>query len=64
MDKMNRSWVGADPGGKDRFGLTFVDILGAARCETVSSVEENRQPLLPCPPLQRLRRMDHLYKVL
>ena len=40
MDKMRRFWVGAGPGGKGRFGLAFVDISGAVRCETVSSVDE------------------------
>ena len=40
MDKMKRFWVGADPGGKGASGLAFVDLSGAARCETVSSVDE------------------------
>ena len=37
---MSRFWVGADPGGKGAFGLAFVDVSGAVRCETVSSVDE------------------------
>lgn len=40
MDKRSRFWVGADPGGKAAFGLAFVDVSGAVRCETVSSVDE------------------------
>ena len=40
MDKMRWFWIGADPGGKDAFGLAFVDVSGAVRCETVSSVHE------------------------
>ena len=40
MDKMRRFWVGTDPGGKGAFGLAFVDLSGAVRCETVSSVDE------------------------
>ena len=40
MDKMRWFWVGADPGGKDAFGLAFVDVSGSLRCETVSSVDE------------------------
>ena len=40
MDKMGRFWVGADPDGKDAFGLAFVDVSGSLRCETVSSVDE------------------------
>ena len=40
MDKMRRFWVGADPGGKNAFGLVFVDVSRAARCETASSVDE------------------------
>ena len=40
MHKMSRFWVGADPGGKGAFGLAFVDVSGAMRCETVSSVDE------------------------
>ena len=40
MDKMRRFWVGADPGGKSRFGLAFVDVSRAGRCEAVSSVDE------------------------
>ena len=45
MNKMRRSWVGADPGGKGAFGLAFVDVSGAARCETVSSVDEAVQAI-------------------
>ena len=37
---MSPFWVGADPGGKGRFGLAFVDLSGAVPCETVSSVDE------------------------
>ena len=40
MDKMRRLWVGADPGGRGAFGLAFIDVSGAVRCETVSSVDE------------------------
>ena len=40
MGKMTRFWVGAGPGGKGAFGLAFVDVSGAVRCETVSSVGE------------------------
>ena len=29
-----------DPGGKDAFGLAFVEVSGSLRCETVSSVDE------------------------
>ena len=32
--------VVADPGGKDRFGLAFLDRSGEMSCETVSSVDE------------------------
>ena len=40
MNTMRRFWVGADPGGKGAFGLAFVDVSGAMRCKTVSSVDE------------------------
>ena len=40
MGKGGRCWVGADPGGKDSFGLAFVGEAGEVRCATVSSVEE------------------------
>ena len=59
MDKMRRFWIGADPGGKDRFGLAFVDVSGAVRCETVSSVDEAVQAItsmgkpLGLPPMHR-----------
>ena len=33
-------WVGADPGGKDAFGLAFLDASGGLECTTVSSVDE------------------------
>ena len=33
-------WVGADPGGKDAFGLAFLDASGGLNCTTVSSVDE------------------------
>ena len=33
-------WVGADPGGKDKFGLAFLDTSGGTECLTISSVEE------------------------
>ena len=39
MAEMNQVWVGADPGGKGRFGLAFVHVSGL-HCDTVSSVEE------------------------
>ena len=37
---MSGLWVGADPGGKDSFGLAFLDISGEAECSTLSSVDE------------------------
>ena len=40
MNTTRQFWVGADPGGKDAFGLAFVAVSGAVRCETVSSVDE------------------------
>ena len=40
MKEMLRFWVGADPGGKDAFGLAFVDVSGAVHCKTVSSVDK------------------------
>ena len=40
MKRTGRFWVGADPGGKDAFGLASVDVSGAVRCETISSVDE------------------------
>ena len=45
MDKMRRFWVGADPGGKGRFGLAFLDIYGHVCCATVSSVDEAVQTI-------------------
>ena len=45
MKQMSRFWVGADPGGKGAFGLAFVDVSGAVRCETVSSVDEAVQTI-------------------
>ena len=43
---MSRFWVGADPGGKDAFGLAFVDVSGPVRCATVSSVDEAVKTIL------------------
>ena len=40
MAEMDQLWVGADPGGKGRFGLAFVHVSGWLCCDTVSSVEE------------------------
>ena len=37
---VNRFWVGADPGGKNKFGLAFLDCSGGTECLTVSSVDE------------------------
>lgn len=37
---MSRLWVGADPGGIEKFGLAFVDVSGRQDCITVSSVDE------------------------
>ena len=37
---MREVWVGADPGGKGRFGLAFLDRCGGLSCDTVSSVDE------------------------
>ena len=38
---MSRFWVGADPGGKNNFGLAFLDAAGKQLdCDTVSSVDE------------------------
>ena len=37
---MSGLWVGADPGGKGRFGLAFLNTSGGLHCNTVSSVEE------------------------
>ena len=36
----SESWIGADPGGKNAFGLALVDEAGQVRCATVSSVDE------------------------
>lgn len=33
-------WVGTDPGGKDNFGLAFLDSCGGSECLTASSVDE------------------------
>ena len=33
-------WIGADPGGKEAFGVALVDGSGKTRCKTVSSVQE------------------------
>ena len=33
-------WVGTDPGGKNAFGLAFVNMSGHVTCATVSSVDE------------------------
>ena len=33
-------WVGADPGGKDRFGVALLDASGELEFATVSSVDE------------------------
>ena len=38
--RTKRQWVGADPGGKDKFGLAFVDVEGRVQCATVSSVDQ------------------------
>ena len=40
MTKTSRFWVGADPGGRDAFGLAFVDVSGLVLCATASSVEQ------------------------
>ena len=37
---MSGLWIGADPGGKGSFGLTFLDASGGLHCSTTSSVEE------------------------
>ena len=37
---MRSCWIGCDPGGKDAFGLAFVDVSGHVCCATVSSVDE------------------------
>ena len=37
---MTRYWIGADPGGKDKFGLAFLDDGGKLRCMRVSSVDQ------------------------
>ena len=38
---VSRYWVGADPGGKNNFGLAFLDKAGEVLdCTTVSSVDE------------------------
>ena len=37
---MGRLWIGADPGGIDKFGLAFLDDSSQLRCVTVSSVDE------------------------
>ena len=40
MLENGRYWVGADPGGKGKFGLAFLDGGGKLSCELVSSVDE------------------------
>ena len=40
MDKMSHCWVGTDPGGRNKFGLAFVDVSGHVSYATVSSVDE------------------------
>jgi len=42
---MRRFWIGADPGGKDAFGLAFLDDAGRLSCETVSSVDQAVQKI-------------------
>ena len=37
---MNGFWIGADPGGKDSFGLAVLDASGGLHRYTISSVEE------------------------
>ena len=37
---MSGYWVGADPGGKGKFGLAFLDAEQGLHCATVSSVED------------------------
>ena len=37
---MGKVWVGADPGGRGRFGVAVVDASGETCCSTVSSVDE------------------------
>lgn len=37
---MTKYWVGADPGGKGKFGLAFLDEDGKLWCTRVSSVDE------------------------
>ncbi len=43
---MSRFWVGADPGGKDSFGLAFLDVAGALCCTSVSSVDEAAESII------------------
>lgn len=33
-------WIGADPGGRNNFGLAFLDVNGTAFCQTVSSANQ------------------------
>jgi predicted nuclease with RNAse H fold len=33
-------WIGADPGGRNNFGLAFLDVNGTAFCQTVSSASQ------------------------
>ena len=40
MKEPEKFWVGADPGGKGRFGLAFLCKDGRVECATVSSVDE------------------------
>ena len=37
---MAEYWVGADPGGKNKFGLAFLDASGNLSCTRVSSVDK------------------------
>ena len=43
---MSGFWVGADPGGKDKFGLAFLDVAGALCCTTVSSVDKAAEKII------------------
>jgi len=37
---LSKFWVGADPGGKNCFGLVFLDASGQLTCTSISSVDE------------------------
>lgn len=43
---MSGLWVGADPGGKGNFGLTFLDASGDLDCSTVSSAKEAAERII------------------